>query len=206
MYWERAGKERNNASSHTEAYARSHSGCYMKSSSFSSPEQLRGTRTRQTKKDGKQNKKIWIWILVWGKRGRVWKDLERGVGGGQDVRFDVSPAPVVLSVRTLKEGSPTRWAQKPLSASQKLLTLISVRALQLWHGVILALTWIDWCQRPPVLPKWALISFNVALSKRCFQTGDIAATQIHQNGLGLQKEGLSRLWPVHTDQVFCQNI
>lgn len=69
----------NNACTHTEAYARSHSGCFMKSFSFTLPEQLRGTRTRQTKKEGKQNKKIWIRILVWGKRGQLWRDLERGL-------------------------------------------------------------------------------------------------------------------------------
>lgn len=67
-------------------------------------------------------------------------------------------------------GEPNTVSREALSASRELLTLISVRALQLWRGVILALTWIDWCQTPPVLPKWALISFNVVLSKRCFQT------------------------------------
>lgn len=110
MYWERAGKERNNASSHTEAYARSHSGCFMKSSSFSSPEQLRGTRTRQTKKEGKQNKEIWIWILVWGKRGRVWKDLERGA--------EMSDLMSLLLLwcclsEHRRRGAQQRWAEKP---------------------------------------------------------------------------------------------
>lgn len=58
-------------------------------------------------------------------------------------------------------GEPNTVRTEALNTHQKLLALISLRALQLWHGVILAVTLIDWCQRPPVLPKWALISFNV---------------------------------------------
>lgn len=47
-----------------------------------------------------------------------------------------------------EEGEPRTLA---LQRSPKLLTLISLRALQLRHGIIFAVTLIDWCQRPLVL-------------------------------------------------------
>lgn len=52
---------------------------------------------------------------------------------------------------------------KPSNAYEKLVTLISLRALQLCHGIILAVTLIDWCQRPPILSKRAIMSFNAWL-------------------------------------------
>lgn len=135
----------NNACTHSEAYARSHSGCFMKSSSFTPPEQLRGTRTRQTKKEGKQNKKIWIWILVWGKRGQLWKDLERGLIC--QISFPFRSCGAVCQNapcwQRYEGGEPNTVRTEALNTHQKLLTLITLRALQLWHGVILAVTLID---------------------------------------------------------------
>lgn len=114
------------------------------------PEQLRGTRTRQTRKEGKENKKIWIFILVWGKRGQRGKDLERGLIC-QILFLSCSCGTVCQNAPCWQryEGGEASVARtEALNTHQKLLTLISVRALQLWHGAILEVTLIDWCQTP----------------------------------------------------------
>lgn len=106
-----------------------------------------------------------FWMLVWGKRGQLWQDLERVLKC--QIWF---PSPSCSSfcqstprLRGQGGGESQGGVHKPSNAYEKLVTLISLRALQLCHGIILAVTLIDWCQRPPILSKRAIMSFNAWL-------------------------------------------
>lgn len=128
----------------------------------SSTARARDRNNRETVKERKEKKGVLDVGL-----GQKRTTLTRS-GECWNVRFYFLPHPAALSVRALLVCEDEGWGvqggvHKPSNAYEKLVTLISLRALQLCHGIILAVTLIDWCQRPPILSKRAIMSFNAWL-------------------------------------------
>lgn len=141
-------------------------GANERQSPHSEPEPGCRNEKSTEKKNGKKRKQEGSGYWIGAKEDnsdKMWK-------GFWYVSFYFLPPPAALSVRArLSEGRGTqRGEQKPSSAHKKPLTLISLRALQRLHGIILALTLIDWCQRPSILSKWALMSYNAWLQLDMF--------------------------------------